>query len=231
MKLRRKHKLIIVLLIVIFIICLVLALIITNNKSAKAPSNPHQDNTSKQNKPNEKPKQNLKPKPPSYAYTSPTQDFKKRVTKKLFGTYVSPGNSPVSPERFSGYHTGADAEYGDIKGDVPVKAMAAGKVIAAQYVSGYGGVVAISSVINSAAHVVIYGHLDPGRLPIVGVNLKQGQHIGFLGVGYSQQTDGERRHLHLAILANNILNWRGYVDSKAELSGWLNPLTILNQKK
>ncbi|MCL5774898.1 MAG: hypothetical protein M1333_01655, partial [Patescibacteria group bacterium] len=33
-----------------------------------------------------------------------------RVTKKPFGIKISPQNSPVSPERFSGFHTGVDFE-------------------------------------------------------------------------------------------------------------------------
>src|SRR5438105_13240780 len=38
----------------------------------------------------------------------PLENAQTRVTKKFFGTKVSPGNSPVTPERFSGYHTGVD---------------------------------------------------------------------------------------------------------------------------
>lgn len=166
----------------------------------------------------------------SYIYSQPTTGFKARATKKLFGTYVSPGHSPISPERFQGYHTGTDAEYGDIKSDVAVHTIAAGKVIAAQYVSGYGGAVAIRSRIDGANRVVIYGHLDPNRLPAVGRNLSQGQQFAYLGVGYSSQTDGERKHLHLAILRGDSLDWRGYVQSRSELNAWLNPLTVLNQK-
>lgn len=179
------------------------------------------------------PKQRPSPKPTakvSYIYSQPTTGFKARATKKLFGTYVSPGHSPISPERFQGYHTGTDAEYGDVKGDVAVHAIAAGKVIAAQYVSGYGGAVAIRSKINDAERVVIYGHLDPNRLPPVGKVLSQGQQFAYLGVGYSSQTDGERKHLHLAILRGDSLDWRGYVQSRSQLSAWLNPLTILNEK-
>ncbi|HET7630638.1 MAG TPA: M23 family metallopeptidase, partial [Candidatus Saccharimonadales bacterium] len=171
-----------------------------------------------------------KPQKAQYIYAQPTKDLKDRATKKLFGTYVEPGNSPVSPERFQGYHTGTDAEYGDVKADVPVKSIAAGNVIASQYVDGYGGAVAVTSKINGAERVVIYGHLDPNRLPKVGRKLSQGEQFAYLGKGYSSQTDGERKHLHLAILKGDTLNWRGYVQSKSELSAWLNPLTVLNEK-
>lgn len=184
-----------------------------------------------QSQPKSEPKSPAKPPQPQYLYSQPAPDFINRVTKKFFGTYVEPGNSPVSPERFKGYHTGADGEYGDIKSDVPVSAIAAGQVVAAEYVSGYGGAVAVSSVINGEPRIVIYGHLDPGRLPSVGQQLKQGQQFGYLGVAYSHQTDGERRNLHLAVLAGDQLNWLGYVPDKSQLSGWLDPLVVLRETK
>lgn len=193
-------------------------------QTAKAPSVPVETRINP-DKPNAKPRPKL-----SYIYAEPTQDFKSRAAKKLFGTYVKPGDSPVSPERFRGYHTGTDAEYGDIKADVPVRTIAAGQVVAAQYVDGYGGAVAVDSKIGNKSRIVIYGHLDPGRLPKVGQKLKQAEHFGYLGKAYSKQTDGERRHLHLAILRDDSLNWRGYVQSKSDLSAWLNPLTVLSEK-
>ncbi len=214
-------------LVVIFGLAIIFALFI--NQPAKAPDKSQSNKTSQ--KSSKQTKEPFKQKTPTYLYAEPTKNFKKRATKKLFGTYVSPGHSPISPERFTGYHTGVDSEYGDIKSDVPVHSIAKGKVVAAQYVSGYGGAIAISSVIDGAPRIVIYGHLDPGRLPEVGTQVKQDQRIGFLGVAYSSQTDGERRHLHLAILANNVLGWRGYVQSKSQLSSWLNPIKVLNQTK
>ncbi|HSX24767.1 MAG TPA: hypothetical protein VLG69_02270, partial [Candidatus Andersenbacteria bacterium] len=78
----------------------------------------------------------------------PVKDFKQRVTKKFFGTYVTPNNSPVQPEKFTGYHTGADAEYGDVAEDVAVYAIADGTVLLARWASGYGGVIAIQHEIN-----------------------------------------------------------------------------------
>src|SRR5579871_4518385 len=57
---------------------------------------------------------------PAPAMVEPAKDFLQRVTKKPFGIYVTPTDSPVQPERFTGYHTGADGEYGDITADVPV---------------------------------------------------------------------------------------------------------------
>lgn len=62
-------------------------------------------------------------------YTYPINDFFQRITKKPFGIFITPKNSPVQPEKFMGYHTGVDIEYGDITGDVPVYAIANGQVI------------------------------------------------------------------------------------------------------
>jgi hypothetical protein len=33
------------------------------------------------------------------------------LQKKPFGIYITPENSPVQPENFTGYHTGIDVEY------------------------------------------------------------------------------------------------------------------------
>src|SRR4030042_1218728 len=40
----------------------------------------------------------------------PLARARERVTKKPFAIKISPDNSPVSPEKFSGYHTGTDYE-------------------------------------------------------------------------------------------------------------------------
>lgn len=40
----------------------------------------------------------------------PLTDAAARITKKPFGIFITPQNSPVQPERFSGFHTGTDFE-------------------------------------------------------------------------------------------------------------------------
>ncbi len=164
--------------------------------------------------------------PNKFGLADPVADFKARVTKKPFGIYVTPQNSPIQPEHFTGYHTGADAEYQDVTTDVPVYAVADGKVVLSEYASGYGGVFMIEIQLNGAPHTVLYGHIRPSSLPKVGTNVTKGEKLAVLGTGYSTETDGERRHLHFAVLSNNRLDIRGYVQSKAELSGWIDPLTL-----
>ena len=39
-------------------------------------------------------------------FTNPISNPLERIIKKPFGIKINPANSPVQPERFSGYHTG-----------------------------------------------------------------------------------------------------------------------------
>ncbi|MCL4383877.1 M23 family metallopeptidase [Patescibacteria group bacterium] len=160
------------------------------------------------------------PSPAATGYVEPVAGFKQRATKKLFGTYVTPQHSPVQPERFMGYHTGVDAEYGDVTGTVPVMAIAEGKVIYSKWVSGYGGVI----VIQHPEFLGLYGHVVSSVN--VGQEVKRGQQIAVLGKAYSVETDGERKHLHLGIIKGNHLNLLGYVQDKSLLSQWIDPMTL-----
>jgi murein DD-endopeptidase MepM/ murein hydrolase activator NlpD len=156
----------------------------------------------------------------------PVADFKSRITKKFFGTHVTPQDSPVQPEKFNGYHTGVDAEYGDVTSDVPVHAVADGTVLLARSASGYGGVIAIQHTIQNQPVVGIYGHVDPARLPKVGQKVTAGEAIGFLGKALSSQTDGERRHLHFGLVKGTTATLTGYVARQEKLTAWLDPLTV-----
>lgn len=153
-----------------------------------------------------------------------------RVSKKPFGIYVSPGHSPVSPERFSGFHTGTDFETTPAEADVavPVPAFCDGTLLKKEYASGYGGVAVESCTLGGQAVTVIYGHLNLASItPAVGQDLKKGDFIGNLGKGYSTETDGERKHLHLGIHKATSVNITGYVSS-GELNNWLDAQTFLN---
>jgi murein DD-endopeptidase MepM/ murein hydrolase activator NlpD len=156
----------------------------------------------------------------------PIKDFKQRITKKFFGTYVTPNNSPVQPEKFTGYHTGVDVEYGDVATDVPVYAVADGNVLLARWASGYGGVIAIQHVINNQKLVGVYGHINPSSLPKVGQKIQAGQQIGILGKGGTNETDGERKHLHFGLVKGISPTLLGYVQNKSQLSAWIDPLPV-----
>jgi hypothetical protein len=149
-----------------------------------------------------------------------------RITKKPFGIYITPKNSPVQPERFTGYHTGVDFEtYEDEQnGDVVVFAACGGKILVSRFASGYGGVVVQSCFVNNQQVTIIYGHLR-----LLSVTKKVGEVIGVgdklavLGTGYSSETDNERKNLHFGIHIGTGINILGYVGSKDSLSGWVDP--------
>lgn len=171
--------------------------------------------------------ENIQESTPS-ALVEPVQDFKQRITKKPFGIHITPNNSPASPERFTGYHTGADAELGDVAGEVPVQAIADGKVLYSNLGSGYGGVMSVRHQIGTETITAIYGHLKPESMLAVGTQVTKGQQIGILGQGYSHETDGERKHLHFGIHKGAEVNLHGYVATKEELAGWEDPQKIFN---
>ncbi len=150
----------------------------------------------------------------------PVAEFKQRITKKFFGTYVTPQHSPVKQERFTGYHTGVDVEYGDVNGEVKVMAIDSGKVIMAGPVNGYGQVV----VIQHQRYLSLYGHVVPSVK--VGQIVAKGEEIAILGKAYSSETGGERKHLHLGIIKGQKIDYRGYVQQYNALSGWIDPLSL-----
>ncbi len=154
-----------------------------------------------------------------------------RITKKPFGKHITPKTSPVQPERFQGYHTGADLEIiaEEQNVDVPVKALCDGKLLVARYASGYGGVAVESCVLDKQSVAVIYGHIRLSSIKVkVGDQLKAGDFLAKLGKGYGSETDGERKHLHLGIHRGANINVLGYVAAKSQLSAWLDPIIYLH---
>lgn len=162
--------------------------------------------------------------PPVNAVIEPVDEFYERITKKPFGIYITPQTSPVQPDKFAGYHTGVDIEYGDVSYDVPVRAITDGKVILSKYASGYGGVIVIRHEASAENILALYGHLDPKSMLSARTDVEKGQIIGFLGEDKTEETDGARKHLHFAILEKNEIDIRGYVKTKKELRGWYDPM-------
>ncbi len=164
------------------------------------------------------------------AWTAPLDRAGTRVTKKPFGILITPADSPVQPERFSGYHTAADFELkpGEDPHAVTVRAACSGDVISRQWVKGYGGVVVQRCTLNGEPVTALYGHLS---LASVEAQLKQvlspGERIGTLGTGFSDETDGERPHLHFAIHRGAAVELKGYVQTQGELDGWVDPMAVL----
>lgn len=157
----------------------------------------------------------------------PISEAKKRVTKKPFGIYVAPQNSPVTPERFTGYHTGTDFEVTkeELNRLVSVGAICEG-VISSRMVSGYGGVILQNCSLGGQRVTILYGHVDLNTKTSKNL-IKKGDFLANLGAENSTMSGGERKHLHLGIIKGEAVDLRGYVQSKNELLGWLNPLDFL----
>jgi len=160
----------------------------------------------------------------------PVSDAASRITKKPFGIYITPATSPVSPEKFSGFHTGVDFETLENEQDTHVEVFAVcdGVVKAKQRVSGYGGVFIQSCTINNEDVTVLYGHLALSTISFnTGDTVKPGDSIGLLGAPFSQDTDGERKHLHLGIHKGVEINYKGYVSIESALSDWIDAEPLL----
>lgn len=163
----------------------------------------------------------------------PLDRAEQRVTKKPFGILINPKTSPVQPEKFSGYHAGVDFETFTEEAEtiVTVQAVCSGKISQVRTSTGYGGVVVQSCLYDNQPVTVVYGHLDIAAVKIkIGDKVTSGEAIGNLGQGYSSQTGGERKHLHLGIYKGSVINIRGYVATKVELDSWLNILDLISIK-
>ncbi len=155
---------------------------------------------------------------------SPLENSEKRITKKPFGIYITPENSPVQPEKFSGYHTGTDFEIlnDESSKEVPVFAICNGKILEKKIVSGYGGVIVQEGTINSQQVTVLYSHILYDTNVSVGDFFSAGVQIGVLADDKSEYSGGERKHLHVGVHKGGEIDYRGYVENQEDLSDWLN---------
>lgn len=165
-------------------------------------------------------------------FSAPLDRSGERVAKKPFGIFITPQNSPVQPEKFSGFHTGTDFEIfpEEEKSDVSVRAVCSGRIEMKKYATGYGGVAVQSCFLDGEDITVVYGHLKLNSIRVkVGDELRAGDEIGILGAAYSPETSGERKHLHLGFHRGKSFNILGYVQNKDELSGWIDPCQYVCQ--
>lgn len=157
---------------------------------------------------------------------APLEKARERVTKKPFGIFIVPENSPVWPERFSGYHTGTDFEVfsEELDAEIPVRAVCSGKLRMKKIAAGYGGLAIQDCFLEKNPITVIYGHLKLDSIKLeAGADLKVGDILGILGKGQSPETDGERKHLHLGFYKGKEINILGYIKNKNALADWIDP--------
>lgn len=165
-------------------------------------------------------------------FKSPLSRMSERVTKKRFGTFVSPINSPVSPEKFRGYHTAIDAEVfpEELDKEVQIYAVCAGEIVSKRSASGYGGIIIEKCDLEGTPITVIYGHLKLSSVSAkAGESINAGDVLGFLGEEYSAETGGERKHLHLGFHKGEEIDIRGYVSFPMELQRWIDPCLYVCQ--
>ncbi|MDA2921821.1 M23 family metallopeptidase [Patescibacteria group bacterium AH-259-L07] len=161
----------------------------------------------------------------------PIDRMLERSVKKSFGLKVSPEDSPIQPERFSGYHTGVDYEvFGEeLEKDVFVRAICGGKLRQKQSADGYGGVAVQDCLLQDQPITVMYGHLKLASIiSKIDSYIAPGSEIGILGAHQSLETDGGRKHLHLGIHKGTTVDIRGYVENESELTNWLDPRALLS---
>lgn len=154
-------------------------------------------------------------------YVYPIDSYTTNRTVKVFGQYIAPD----SGDRFSGYHTGDDVEVTDLAAVVPVYAITNATVVQKQTVSSYGGVVVLEFVDAGITYHALYGHLNiDSVIVVVGDSVVGGTQLGVLGDDQSDQTDGERKHLHFGIYPYSGTElYAGYVENDADLTNWVNP--------
>jgi hypothetical protein len=166
----------------------------------------------------------------------PMDRMKERPTPLSFGLYVTPNpaQNPIDPpERFTGYHAALDFEVLPDEQDapVPIYAICEGEIAYSDHAEGYGGVLIQYCVLGGQEVAVLYGHLDHGSFQKKsGERLASGDKIGILAPTRSEESGGNRKHLHLGIHKGRELEFRGYVQNENELDQFIDPSTILKQQ-
>lgn len=146
----------------------------------------------------------------------PVAEYGKRKNLKIFGEYIQ--------DRFTGYHVADDIEFTDTEADTPVVAMADGEVEVVQFAAGYGGMIKIKHQIDGKTIHSIYGHIALESAKVKAKDpVKAGQFLANLGKNNSEESDGERKHLHFSLYAGDENRINGYEPEASSVKKWINP--------
>lgn len=161
----------------------------------------------------------------------PIKEYSKRLTYREFGKSLN-GSEKPNPcgNPFAGFHTGDDLETtpGETDVDVPIYAIFDGMVKQKTVVNGYGGLLVLEHNFGDEIYTSYYGHIDLNKSLInQDTAVKAGQKIGSLAKECSNESGGERKHLHFAIHKGDAVDVRGYVPFQANLEEWINPQELL----
>jgi murein DD-endopeptidase MepM/ murein hydrolase activator NlpD len=166
------------------------------------------------------------------AYYYPITNYVNRLTNRHYGQTITPSDRQGLPcgAPFTGLHDADDLEVttAELTADIPIYAIAAGTVRQVSQVNGYGGLLVIQHSLNNQVVTANYGHINLQRTTVkTGDHVTAGQLVSYLGDACSNQTDGERKHLHFALHRGSAIDIKGYVTTPSELAAWLNPSQVL----
>lgn len=158
----------------------------------------------------------------------PMKAYAENRTSKAFGEWID--------DRFSGYHVGDDVEILNKEEEVPIVAIAEGTVELKQRVSGYGGFMLVRHFIAGKSICALYGHLDLDSTSLSAEeSVAAGDFLAYLGDHESEETDGERKHLHFGLYDCSDEaqegEWRlaGYEQTPAAVANWINPQNFFEE--
>lgn len=167
----------------------------------------------------------------------PMTKYGTRGYLKKFGQFIDEkfyvGRENLFPTQYFGYHSGVDLEVTPAESldsvQVPAYAVTTGKILYVGEVQGYGGVV-IQQI--DGTHTALYGHIKLSSVKYkIDDTAISGQIICFLGNAYSEETAGERKHLHFAIHKGTNLYFLGHESTYEDLNlNWEDPTKFLKGK-
>ena len=126
-----------------------------------------------------------------------------------------------------GYYTGIAFESFEDEREgkeVPVYVFCEGLLVEKRFAKGYGGIAIQKCMLEGQTVHVLYAHMDIDSIELnIGDELTPGTQLGNLGGHESAETDRAAKQLHFEIRKGIKPDIQGYVQTKEELTGWIDP--------